>query len=494
MEPLTETPCSDVYGWIQKRSTSLASHLTSRGLNLPDPDCLRNCVRSAGPSSPTLLLDEASAPAPEVDTQKMTASFIISTTSKDRMGDIVLPQGCLRFLPKTYSKNPRVFFSHKSREMPIGSARHPDGTLALEVQPDSYIKSTCYFHCETPESSLVFRMVARKELQASSIGFLPVKAAILTSSKEPERPETNEHGEDLIYFEDGSSWFPSLRFHEWDLTEWSIVPIPANSDCIAQHLSRGKIEDEPLTDLFRKSLEPWASPRKIWSPGALLLPLPETKEVDEILTAGEAITVEKLEGSPEISPVVTLDMTQDPPGIQTQVEKETPTPEVQDPVQEKMDDLIPPPVQPSEPEDPQKGWPHGAKTLSRALASMGAHTCMIGECEPELDNPKVKSHISRHKARIEKLVHKMKVLANKVYPDLFEDPGPAPKSLSPASTSTKSSLSFDDLFPPASEPSGPAPAPVPELPWDEILSKLNTISSSQEAASESLFEITGKRI
>ncbi len=483
MEPI-ETPLQDVYGWLSKRTSSLATHLSSKGLDLPDPECLRNCVRSS-PSGPLLFLDEASSPTPEVDTQKMTATFVISTMAKDRVGDIVVPQGCLRFLPKNYQKNPRVFFSHKQHDLPIGSARNPDGTLAVDVQ-ETFIRSTCYFHGETAESNLVFRMVARKELQASSIGFLPVKAAILNPTKEAERPETNEFGEDLIYFGDSSKWFPSLRFHEWDLTEWSIVPIPANAECISQHLSRGDIEGEKLTDLFRKSIEPWACPRKVWSPGALLLDPVEdsglsksegetTPEVKTESLAGGNITVGGLGESPEISPVTTLEFKEDGKVLIT--------------TEEKTKEMEAPPVQ-TTPEDPQKGWPHGAKTLARALSSMDSHCSMIGECEPELDNPKVKSHLSKHKARIEKLVHKMKLLASKVYPDKFEDPGPAPaKSLPPT---------LLDIFPPAKEVPPPAPEvsnpTVPDLPWDEILSRLNTISSSQDSLSNNLFEINGKKI
>lgn len=467
MQETIETPLQDVYGWLRKRSEVIGTRLRTRGLDLPDSSCLRNCVRTLG-GGPLLLLDEDSGPEPEVDTQKMSASCVISTLSKDRMGDVVIPQGCLRLLSKNYGKNPRVFFSHRQTDFPVGSARHPDGTLAIQVLEDC-IRSTCYFHGETGDSNLCFIMVKRKELQAASIGFLPVKAAVMARGKAQEGDEdTNEFGEDLIDFSRGSNLFPSLRFHEWDLTEWSWVPIPANSECISMHLSRGEIEGEKLTETFRKSLEPWAAPRKVWSPGALLSP--ETTEIPPVLEEKQVETP-----APVVVPEPEVEKTLDGPIVESKF----------------GEDLIPAPSpeKPREVEDPTKGWPHGAKCMCRALASMDSHCCLIDEHQQEMDNPKLKKYLDRHKSKMLKVRHKMASVACQLYPDKFEDPGPAPAG----QEKSLDQLFEEAVFPPAVKEVPPAPAP-PEIDWDQIFGKLDTMASSQARLNETFFEITGRRI
>lgn len=444
---------NDIYGFLTKRSEALATHLRQEGFDFPDASYLRSCVRTLD-SSPTLFLDADQAPEPEINPEKNAATFIISTPAKDRMGDIIIPAGCLALLHKNYSKNPRVFFSHKSANPPIGSARHPDGSLAVEVLSDC-IKSTCYFNLETEESRLIYRMVCRKELQAASIGFLPVKAALITPQKEPNRPETDENGDDLIYFRDGSGWFPSLRFHEWDLTEWSIVPVPANAECISMHLSRGHIEGEKLTDSFRKSLEPWAFPRKIWSPGSELPP-----QLPLGVPAGENIVEEKKKEEPEIKHY--------PPML---------VPEQKDMSEDfKGPDQTTPVPAPS-PEDPYKGWKHGAKFLHKAICSLQMHCAMVDQHEPELDNPKVKKAATRHKSQIQKRQHKLKSLAYSLYPEKFEDPGASPE-----------------------EPMKSLPAPIqtatPEEQedWDDILLAVSGLQLEHMQRAEQFFEATGQRI
>lgn len=263
----------EIMSFLEKRNNGLTEKLASSGVGLPPGTVLGNCVRKTGSG---LSLPSTEKSAPEVDENKATATFVISTLKDDRVGDVVIPKGCVPHL-KNYESNPRVFFSHKSHEMPIGNAREgKDGPLCLWAD-DYTLKSTCHFHLKTAESELVFRMVADGDLQTASIGFLPVKAAVLEPKKEPNRPETNEEGEDLIYFKDGG-WFSALKFHEWDLTEWSVVPVPMNPEAIACHLSRGVVGGIPLTDNLKQCLEPYRHERKFYPVSEVVAKIPQEEK------------------------------------------------------------------------------------------------------------------------------------------------------------------------------------------------------------------------
>lgn len=247
--------------FIQDRKSYHSNQLKKSGVLSVPPQYLRNMAHTLGesPSAP-LALDSDDAEEPKVDTYNMTARFVITTSSRDRHGDIVLPRGCVNHL-KNYSRNPRIFFAHKTEDLPIASARDPEGNLSLEILEDK-IYSTAYFHGETRESELIFRLIARKELQACSIGFLPIRATLIEDTDEDNLIDLDT-GEEILDFRSNSSrQTPCLRFLEWDMIEWSVVPIPANQDALAAHLSRGHIEGEKLSPSIRRALSSFVSPRK----------------------------------------------------------------------------------------------------------------------------------------------------------------------------------------------------------------------------------------
>lgn len=256
----TATP-ETIRRFIQDRKAFHNDQLKKSGvLSLP-PQYLRNMAHSLGqsPSAP-LALDSDDAEDPKVDTYNMTARFVITTSGKDRHGDIVLPRGCVSHL-KNYTRNPRIFFAHKTEELPIASARDPEGNLALEILEDK-IYSTAYFHGETRESELIFRLIARKELQACSIGFLPIRATLIEEEDEEDLIDITT-GEEILNFRSNSArQMPCLRFLEWDMIEWSVVPIPANQDALAAHLSRGHIEGEKLSPSIKRTLSSFVSKKK----------------------------------------------------------------------------------------------------------------------------------------------------------------------------------------------------------------------------------------
>ena len=245
---------ADILSFIRKRREILLT----QGKNMGFSGLItasRNLVHTLENHDSVLAMDSQSDTAPEIDTSKMSAKFIVSTSCKDRHGDIVEPEGCLPHI-KNYTRNPRIFFAHRTDDLPIASARDAEGNLCLEVDKENgLIRSTAWFHGETPESELIFRLIARKELQAASIGFLPVKAAVIhtdnTSEKTPQ-------GDEILDFR--NMGHPIMQFLEWDMIEWSVVPIPANQEALAAHLGRGHIEGEKITPAVRRALAAWVPP------------------------------------------------------------------------------------------------------------------------------------------------------------------------------------------------------------------------------------------
>ncbi|HYE77553.1 MAG TPA: hypothetical protein VEI97_06180 [bacterium] len=480
-------PELNVHDFLARRGEALATHIRQRGLDPAEisPGALRHCVRSLDGLSLALDQDVPGLPRPEVDEKKMTAKFVISAVSKDRMGDVVIPRGCLGLLERNYSRNPRVFLSHRKNELPLGSARKEDGSLDVQVH-DSLITSTCHFHGQTDESNVVFHLVAARELETASIGFLPVKAAIMQVSKESERAETNEEGEDLIYFADGAAWFPCLRFHEWELTEWSIVPVPANADCVAMHLSRGKVAGLPIPDSLKKAWEPYKHVRKMWDVGAVL----------------ERV----LPGAP--TPVVTpadpwqqlCDYTRSQPEGTTLVITRTAdgwalegTPQGK----KDLSDLIPPPSQeapkPMAPpveveEDPTASWTLGAKLLRDCLTKAEAWQASIENQSKQVEQGRVKKYAQRQSSRLEKTRTKTQQLAHQLYPDWFAKPDQK------ALEGLQEAKSLPEAAPPVVEPIVPPEAPQAPPDWSIVLASLKDLAEGQARLEESHFELTGRRV
>lgn len=247
---------ADILSFIRKRREILLTQGKNIGFS-GLATASRNLVHTLENQESVLAMDSQTDIAPEIDTTKMSAKFIVSTACKDRHGDIVEPDGCLPHL-KNYARNPRIFFAHRTDDLPIASARDAEGNLCLEVDKENgIIRSTAWFHGETPESELIFRLIARKELQAASIGFLPVRAAVIhTDNTEASTSEGNT----IVDFR--NMGHPIMHFLEWDMIEWSVVPIPANQEALAAHLGRGHIEGEKITPAVRRALAAWIPPKQ----------------------------------------------------------------------------------------------------------------------------------------------------------------------------------------------------------------------------------------
>jgi len=141
-----------------------------------------------------------------IDPANMIIRSVITTASPDRAGDVVVPSGLRNRVE--FLRNPVVLWAHQRTLPPIGTC------LGLEVLPDRIIAVT-KFAASAPFAADVFKLYAEGVLRGWSIGFIPIKSV-------PTRR--------------------GARIEEWDLLEYSAVPIPENpgaltlssSDVIAQ--------------------------------------------------------------------------------------------------------------------------------------------------------------------------------------------------------------------------------------------------------------------
>lgn len=163
-----------------------------------------------------LKADEAVSAAPRY-------RFTITTNSVDRDGDVIDPAG---WQLDSYLKNPVVLWAHDYRQPPVAVARSIEKSATGLVSEAEFVDAATY-----PFAGTIASLVKLGALRGTSVGFRPVEGKWSTS---PERK--------------------GVHFHEQELLEWSIVPVPANPDCLVQARAEG-VDVEPLREWAAKTLE-----------------------------------------------------------------------------------------------------------------------------------------------------------------------------------------------------------------------------------------------
>lgn len=196
------------------------------------------------PKKPSLLTierfhdaaKEAEAPLSEVgvqhsfeteikasDTESRTMQFTISSEKVDRMGDTIAVDG---WKLDNFRKNPVVLWGHDADLLPLGRASKVwiDG---------SKLKADVKFTEKglLPFNDTVFDMLKGKFLNATSVGFQPLKYA----------------------FTDDPARRFGIDFIEQELLEFSVVTVPANPDALVDARSAG-INIEPMIDFHADQL------------------------------------------------------------------------------------------------------------------------------------------------------------------------------------------------------------------------------------------------
>ena len=164
------------------------------------------------------------------DDPARTIRFVISSSSEDRDKDVVAVGG---WKLDNYLKNPVVMWAHDYRALPVAKCLSiaPRGDkLVAEAQfpsPDLY-----------PFADTVFRMLKGGYLGATSVGFRPLKA----------EPNAKRGGVD---------------FHEQELLEFSVVPIPSNQEALVEARAAG-IDLLPIKDWAEGVLAGWHGHDGVW--------------------------------------------------------------------------------------------------------------------------------------------------------------------------------------------------------------------------------------
>jgi HK97 family phage prohead protease len=157
-----------------------------------------------------------------IDEENLRIRHYISTPTKDRYGDVVNPFG---FNETDFRKQPVVFFGHRSRELPIGK------NLELKAT-DKGVMALTQFDRKSELANEVFRLNKEGFLSAWSIGYIP-KKEYLKEIKDDNGNVTESYN----YIEN------------WDLLEYSSVPIPANPDAV--NLMLKDIHSKELIEVFK---------------------------------------------------------------------------------------------------------------------------------------------------------------------------------------------------------------------------------------------------
>lgn len=135
------------------------------------------------------------------DITSNTATFVITTPSIDRVGDIVVTTG---LNTENYLKNPVVLWQHDDSNLPIGKC------TSLYAAPDGMIATVEFADFDTPfvgeKAAGIFSLIKQGILNTVSIGF-----------------NVSE-----CYFND----FGGMTITDAELVEFSIVNIPCNRDAL----------------------------------------------------------------------------------------------------------------------------------------------------------------------------------------------------------------------------------------------------------------------
>jgi len=143
-----------------------------------------------------------------VNEEAFSLTAIISTKTVDRDGDIVEPRGVDLV---NYKQNPVVLWAHDRQLPPIAKA------LEILVSDDT-VMANVLFDKDDGFARMIFNKYAKGFLRTWSIGF--------GADEENVEPLT-----------DGDGLITGLHFRQWELTEFSAVPVPANPEAVTRELA-----------------------------------------------------------------------------------------------------------------------------------------------------------------------------------------------------------------------------------------------------------------
>lgn len=160
----------------------------------------------------------------QINEEEMSITHVVNTKTIDRYKTIVLPKGAV---VDNFMRNPVVLWLHNVDNNPV---KIPIGKcVELDVDEDA-IKATTKFNPNDPLAVKVFNAYRDGFLNAWSIGFQPINCVMVT---EENREELNvKHNLDITEEQMESAPQGLFIIDEWELHEYSAVPVPANPEAL----------------------------------------------------------------------------------------------------------------------------------------------------------------------------------------------------------------------------------------------------------------------
>lgn len=168
-------------------------------------------------------------------------SFIVSTEAVDRDNDTISVKG---WVLKNFRKNPVVLFGHGG--IPIAKSPKISKTEASLDADAEFLPPDMADHEHVKFSDMVFQMLVKKFLRATSVGFRPLEF------KEPDEDDERRSGGGALL----SPFRHGMDFLKQELLEFSIVPVPANPEAVIQARSAG-IDINPYRNWLERTLDEW---------------------------------------------------------------------------------------------------------------------------------------------------------------------------------------------------------------------------------------------
>lgn len=183
----------------------------------PSIDAFRAAGKDAGQIEADAAVRASFDTAIKAAEDSRNVTFTISTESVDRMGDTIAIEG---WKLEAYRKNPVVLWAHDSTSLPVAKApKIWTEKTSLKAEAEFTPAGMARFN------DTVYDMIKGGFLNTTSVGFAPLKYAFVD---DPAR----KYGIDFI---------------EQELLEFSVVPVPANSEALVESRAAG-IDLDPLFD------------------------------------------------------------------------------------------------------------------------------------------------------------------------------------------------------------------------------------------------------
>lgn len=185
------------------------------------------------------------------DDTLMKATAIISTPTVDRVGDMLIPAGCKL---DNYAKNAVVLWNHGFEGgLPVGTSQDKTKVLCVRIL-DTHVEADCFFDQQFEMSDLVFKMIKAGFIRATSVRETPIRSS----------------------FKRDDALGDILIVDEWELEEWSWVPVGCNPDALAKAVELKKLDGTRIRGPILKSLLPFVPDLKRYGIGC---EFPKEREV-----------------------------------------------------------------------------------------------------------------------------------------------------------------------------------------------------------------------